>query len=667
LACNKRGVHIWAKFEREWIASAGVQRVDPPTTVDRDTTIALSPNETAGGTQLIEVPITAIDPGKPIFTGYTIENRQRINGDANLPSNGILVSFIDENPNTILKAIVLDDPGSPGDLNQATLEVGDTYIDSARNITISYDSQTGNNANVRVQYRQPPADPPNPQITPWGAPPWETSDIWVDSEKNGWGTYKYTDPSGTPTGNGDDAWVNHNNRVYFRIKNSGLGVASNVRVEVYANSPPGMGDRGADWAYLGTAVFPNISSKGTEVGYVNWTPTIGEHTCLKVVIVASNNEISTLDNLAQENIVAFDTSANSPYHARCNRFRVNNPFDNRATPVNFLMRDIPQGWKVQIEPSKLTLPPGGSDEVCVVIFPPDAGSEYTPGYIGKPKLEAQIPYADTFIPIGGIDVWTHLTQSSRLTCDLDDGRLTSDTSSQQAKNAMPARLAPKPGDVPTSPGDKQPNTSKGLEKVFAQTSLVKTEPVPDKVLQGEVISAKGRLEPGFSGATIAVDFISNDQRVTQLTTTDPNGIWTSSYDPLSGGIWEVKAYYAGDSIHAAADSKRCRFEVERAPAETAEPRVCGFKPSTVRVVHWIAGGLIIIVLGLLAIAYRKRFCALYLVGALILFLLAFLSLLSCWQPHIKHSVALVLVGLGILAWWYRRCEVKEIGVKIPLE
>ena len=647
----------WAKFEREWITSAGVQRVDPPTTADRDVTIALSPNETAGGTQLIEVPITSIDPNNPIFTGYAIENRQRINGDENLPSSGVLVSFIDENPNTILKAIVLDDPDTPGDLNQATLEVGDTYSDNARNLSISYESQNGNNANVRVQYKLPPIEPPNPQISPWGAPPWETSDIWVDSEKNGWGTYKYTDSSGAPTGNGDDAWVNHNNRVYFRIKNSGLGVASNVRVEVYANSPPGMGDRGADWTYLGTAVFPNITGKGSEVGYVNWTPTVGEHTCLKVVIIASDNEITTLDNLSQENVVAFDTSANSPYRARCNKFNVYNPFDNRATPIHFLMRDLPQGWKVQIEPTKLTLPPGGSDQVCVTIFPSDVNAEYKPGYIGKPKLEAQIPYADTFVPIGGIDVWTHLTKSSRLTCDLkNNGRQSTSIKSQNPINALSFGLAPKPGKVSAPYPSKHPSTLKDFEKFFAQSSVVNTEPKPTKVSQGELINAKGHLEPGFSGAVIAVDFIMENQIVTQLTNTDANGLWSATYDPSSSGTWEVKAYYAGDSIHAAAESNRCRFDVERT---SIEPRVCGFDSGTVRVVHWVAAFLLISVFVLFTVAHRKRVCWLFLVAALIPFLLAFLASLLCWQPHIKHSVILGTFGFGILAFWYRSCKAKK--------
>lgn len=644
----------WAKFERTWIQPAGIQRLDPPTNANTDVTITLSPNELSGGTQLIEVPIAAIDPAHPVFTGYAIENRRPINGDQNLPTSGVLVTFVDESPNSILKAIVLDDPGSPGDLNQATLELGDSISDAAHNITITYVSQNGNDSNVRIQYKLPPAAQPNLQINPWGAPPWETQDIWLDSEKNGFGTFKYTDSQGKPAGNGDDAWVDHVNRVYFKIKNSGSGVATNVRVEAYANSPPGMGDQGADWAYLGTAIFPNIAENSSETGYLNWKPTVGQHTCLKVVIIPSENETSSLDNVAQENIVSFDTSANSPYHPRCSRFSVHNPFMNRSTPVNFLMRDIPKGWKVHIQPPALTLRPGGREEVCVSIIPSDSMPEYKPGYIGKPKLEAQIPYADTFVPLGGIDVWTHLTQSSKLSCDDGKGRLGAN-GAEPRHSAMPARLAPRPGEAgPTSPG-AQPNTAKEVESLFARTALVGPEPAPTKVSQVELIKAQGHLEPGFSGARIAVDFLSGDKRVTEFATTDASGAWSATFNPSTKGMWEVKAYYDGDSIHAAAESNRCRFDVDR---KSSEGGLCGYDRTTVRMAHLIAAFLSIIALLLFFLAYFKRLCWAYLVSALIVFLLAFMGAFFCWIAHATHSALLFAIGLAILGWWYWRCVAK---------
>jgi hypothetical protein len=72
----------WAKVERQWLAGANVMRLGPPTTSDIDQTIQLVPPEVSGaGTKVIELSFT--DAGW--FTGYTVENRQLLNGDENLP------------------------------------------------------------------------------------------------------------------------------------------------------------------------------------------------------------------------------------------------------------------------------------------------------------------------------------------------------------------------------------------------------------------------------------------------------------------------------------------------------------------------------------------------------------------------------------------------------
>lgn len=636
----------WAKVERQWIPGVRTQTVNPPTTTDVDTTITLSPNETGTGTQIIRVPLST----GPVFTGYVIENRQLINGDENLPSNGVIITMVDENPNTIIKAIVLDDPGSPGDLDQAALEVGDSYTDVERNITITYVSQAGNDANVRVEYKLPPALPSNPQITPWGAPPWETVDIWIDSEKNGWGTYKYTDGSGNPVGNGDDTWVDHNNRVYFRITNGGEGDASNVRVQVYANHPPGMGDRGADWRYLGTAVFPTIAARTSEIGYVNWNTDVGEHTCLKVVIVESESETLTSDNVAQENVTAFDTSASSPYRAQCMKFTVNNPFENRATPVHFLMKDIPTGWKAQIEPPNLQLAPGGTDQVCVIISPPSPNNEYSPGYIAKTKLEALIPYANSFIPLGGIDVWTHLTKSSRLVLNCNEStgsgrRIVTDPATETDETIMGL-------DAPDSPDpDTEPMTAEKALSLFSTGALV--GPGHDSSVIGpeESLEITGQLFPGFSGATIAVDFTLEGEIETVLTTTNPDGTWSVTHDPAVGGLYEVKAYFAGDTTHAAAESNRCRFDVER-KGDVSPDDEEGCNPEVIRLINMLSYILAAIALILFIAAYRKRMCWLALLAALLTAVMTFLFLL-CRETFLQHSITFFLLTLFLIYWWYR--------------
>lgn len=502
----------WAKAERQWIpAGPRTQTVGPPVGTDIDTTITLEPLETnTAGVQVIRIPFTT---GAP-FSGYIVENRKRINGDENLPSEGVLLSLVDENPSVILKCIVQDDPGSPGDLQQAPLEVGDSFPDPARNLTVTVLSQSGNNYRVRIQYLLPPAAKPDPMIIPWGAPPWETADIWIDSEKNGWGVYRYTDAGANPAGNGDDAWVNRDNRVYVRIRNIGPGTATNVRVQVFLNDPPGMGDTGADWAYLGTIVFPSIPSGDMKQDYVKWKPAVGAHSCIKAVIENIPGELSTTNNLAQENVTHFDTSPGSPYQPVELKIRVNNPFEKEKTPVRFHVRDIPAGWGVRISPAEMLLPPGGHDWVSCNVFPsglpgaPLSGKEaeqlkqYGPGFIGKPKIEALVPYADTFIPIGGVDLWTHLVNPTKLVLNCK----------------------------------------------------------PESVSQGVAFS--GRLEPAIADAPVAVEFTLGERREVCSTKTDSAGIYTVAFAPPASGLWKAQAFYGGNQMQAPANSEVCEFSFE---------------------------------------------------------------------------------------------------------
>ncbi len=507
----------WGKAERGWIpdwrtGGTRIRMVGPPTTANIDTTITLVPQETnTGGVQLIGIPLTAIVGTPPRFLGYVVENRQRINGDELLPSAGVLISLVDESP-TIgpgRRCIVLDDPGSPGQLNLAPLEVGDSFVDSTHNLTVTVVSQSGNNYNVRVQYKLPPVKKADPMITPWTAPPWESVDIWIDSQKNGWGTYKYKNASGDPIGNGDDAWVDHDNRVYVRVRNIGEGVASNVRVKLYSNEPPGMGAAGSKWAYRGTIYFTSIAAKGSATGYFKWKPTVGQHTCLRAEIQNLPGELSTTNNVAQENVAHFETSSTSPYEPVDLTMQVRNPFPDEELPVHYFVDNIPEGWVVEVDPLNAVLRPDGEDWVTVTIYPSGTSDRplpawladtYVPGYVGKPRIEAQALYEDTYLPIGGVDLWTHLVRRTELSLDCDPG--------------------------------------------------------------GTDVWVGGTLSPAVAGAKIALEFTTDGTSEVRFATTDSSGHYGGTFSLPFGGPWRVRAFYAGHGVYRSAESDTCGFELE---------------------------------------------------------------------------------------------------------
>lgn len=416
----------WAKSERGWLTGARIQTVGAPTTPALiDQTIRVKPleNATNTGTQLIKIPFSNGTP----FAGLVVENRQATNGDEQLPASGVLVSLVDESPNVWygFKDIVLDDATAPGNLNQAPLGTGQSYVDAGYGINIDVVNQVGSDYDVRVRYGMP-AGRADPAITPWGAPPYETPDIWIDSQQNGWDLYRYIDGAGNPIGQGDDAWVNHANRVYVRIRNLGTQTATNVRVQVFVNQPPGMGDAGPDWAGIGTIIFGTVPAGGAPVqDFVLWTPTVAAHTCIRAVIEDTPGELSTTNNAAQENVALFETSTGSPWEPVEMKLRVYNPHQDEKTIARFQVRDVPEGWGVIVDPPELELDAGGSGSVYFAAHPagpPDVEDgrlkellqKYQPGFIGKPSIQALVPYADTFVPIGGVDVWVHLVERTEI-------------------------------------------------------------------------------------------------------------------------------------------------------------------------------------------------------------------------------------------------------------
>ena len=578
----------WEKTHRNWTQSGFVTTVGPPSGTNINQLIRIKPIErTPNGAdvQLIRVPLA----NSPSFIGYVVELRRQTNGDEQIPSAGVLVTYVDETPGVAFPMLVLDDPSAPGNGAESPLDLGETFTDAGYNLSISYESNAGpEDANVRVQYNLPTLPGPNPAITPWGAPPWETTDIWIDSQKNGWGTYLYVDGSGNPTGNADDAWVNHSNRVMVRVRNPGAATATNVRAQVFVNSPPGMGDAGANWDYLGTIVFPSIASGATATNFVNWTPSVGAHTCIKVVLLPTPNESSTSDNLAQENVASFDTSPGSPYAPVSLKVQVNNPFADKEVSVHYVLRDVPDGWGFLIEPTDAVLPPGGSEHVLVSIFPSGFGQRAERenyerlealrrkttqiGFLGRPKLEAQIPLADTFVPIGGVDMWTRLVNRTGLTCAVNGrrpvrprptwwGPATSPTL-KMLQDSLPKRTERGAALPPTKGGPRVDSPGLAARAMLDSMALIRPEAEFIAVRPNGPLVVTGQLSPAVAGATIAVEIRApNGRSDIVLVKADREGRYAARLKPFGRGEAMIRAYYAGDLRHGPSDSEQCRVVV----------------------------------------------------------------------------------------------------------
>ena len=495
----------FTKWRSGWFTNAWVETIDPPMGQSIDRVVRLSPHSvpgSAGTFHLLSLPFAA---GATPFQGYLLELRDGSNAD-DVPEQGVIIALVDETPQSFAKYWIEDDPDSPGNRNKAAYEVGDVFEDPQRGLRVEVLGQFNDGWDVRVQWQLPANRRPDPRITPWGGPPWETPDIWIDSEKNGWDTYQFVDSAGVPTGNGDEPWVDRDNRVYFRVRNSGPGDATQIRADVYV-AASGIGDAGNRWSFLGSHIISHIPAGGSVTGTVNWRPAQAVHSCLKVVIQPHPDELDLDNNAAQENIFVFETERNSPWHPRTEVLEIHNPLSTKELEVSVTVRDLPPDWAFELYPSEFTLPAGGTELVKMVVHPggPPGGPEtegYDPGFVGRPKVEAWVPFEDTFVPLGGVESWTHLT-------------------------------------IPTE-----------LEAVAFTDS-------------GNTAGASGCISPAVEGRRIALELLhSGGLREVVFVDTDAEGCFKGAQEGLKAGTWSVQAWHEGSGPWSSSESKVTKVVVK---------------------------------------------------------------------------------------------------------
>jgi hypothetical protein len=340
----------------------------------------------------------------------------------------------------------------------------------------------------------------DPAITPWDTARWETPDIWIDNQINGYGTYEFID------GNRDRPEPNAENRVYFRIHNHGLASAQNVQAQVYV-ALPGAGDSNNRWQFLGSAYFASVPSRGAVESFVNWTPPMnhGGHGCVKVEILPLANELDMQNNAAQENIFEFESTRNSPWRVQSQPLEIWNPFDDRNLRVLMDVTNLPHGWAVELHPPSFVLPPAGMQRVMFKLHP--AGSPQYPstGYEEGGLYNVSVVahgYTDeqTHVLIGGVTALTQLKHNVLLD-------------------------------------------------------------VRQQAVDGSVVALQGCLKPAIASATVALAFTDpRGKRFIQRTHSDPQGCYRHTLRGYAGK-WSVQALYDGTGRWGSARSTPLTFKL----------------------------------------------------------------------------------------------------------
>jgi hypothetical protein len=460
----------------------------PPGSSDTDQDFVIEPTEvpTAAGA------VTAIKIKSSDTVHYYVEGRAVIAGkvsDQGITKQlgVIVIQAIDTLPSSIL-------PQRNATLLTALPAGAPAYQpEPGGNVQITFNSiNAGAPPTYNVHVKMKALPQPDPKITPWGAPPWESPDIWVDSAREGGG---FMDPATAtpPPGNGEHAWLNHENRVWAKITNVGQGAATNVKVHFKVATPGGLGDTGQ---YDPLPDPAPIDLNPGEVKYVfaPWTPTVGEHTCIKVEIERILGEADIYNNQGQENITDFYSGNSSPWHPVKIPIDVANPFTTEKR-IDLRVEGLPKGWKADIDHIWVTLPSIGRKLLNLVVTPkPDAPecTSVTLNVYGVVLLD------DYIQPYGGITPVIHLAN---------------------------------------------PIT-------FRMSVVAESERIGGWTAQGCTAPPK----PNTEIALIEADMSGHDTVV--FTKTDGSGCFRQSLNAPSSGPWTVRPYFKGDDCNAPTEGPR---------------------------------------------------------------------------------------------------------------
>lgn len=413
---------------------------------------------------------------------YLLSVRVRTLGDdlnpsyppGGIPTEGLLIERVNEGAidykknadGSITDQQIVTVMGKSGNRNQLW-QKGDTADFLASDgirfsvLPVAANNPTSDYYCVRISYDATNSVVPDVGMRPWRESPgntYETTDIWIDSPLNGYGTYRYgmwNDVQNVPVPrlNGDIPAVESVNRLYARVRNGGTRNAVDIRVKFQITNPAGTGIAGSNgWIDIGSVdqtTFPALASLApgayTDV-YIEWTPDVDLtiemiksgvfdfHTCVRVVIPAVFGESvygNTDGDGEQENIFQFEATPLTGVDF-AHSFTLRN--DDVTRPITYdlaLASALPPNWTVDINDGvgTVVIPPNELITVPVTITAAGSaaiGSRFDVKIAAKHSIALENTLADPHdiaaryhggdIELGGVEFAVDVLKDTRTTC-----------------------------------------------------------------------------------------------------------------------------------------------------------------------------------------------------------------------------------------------------------
>jgi hypothetical protein len=542
MANDEFGTHFsaWTKIEAGWVADSfpNVRNYGPFGSFPFSANVTLT-NAGEAGTSATRLRFNTSGTH-----GYLVECRTRKPGlsDTGIPEEGILVTEVFEGDPSSLDCgrhvSALSASNFPNDVCLAPLQPGETYFSSHINgLSVTSGGMTLDECQLQVNYAGSGSVPDVAIATqPHGPKMFDSPDVWIDSPKNGYGTYPQDQPldgDGAPQGPGDEVWSGapSPHRVYFRIRNLGTTQANNISVEVSVQQPVvihGRCDLPGPVTLIATKQIASLAAGATLVTYVAWSPPTGDAARLDVDILPVSGEV-TLGNNHTTDAVSF-------YRYTCldppcldlayspDPISTYNPcFGRILTHFQTRPEIVPIGWDVLVAPQFFNLDFGETQIVDVEVQRTAGGG-----------------------PAGG-------SAAAAATGETTD---------------IPLVLSQTAGDLLTGEGGHTYTTAGGFNLrtyIVPPGLVVCQDPALPGGQVGLPIGVVGQTDPAIDGSRVSLLFTSpSGANLHSVAVTDAGGSFTGIMVPTEPGAWSAQALWDGDIDHMPAQSSLCLFDV--APA-----------------------------------------------------------------------------------------------------
>lgn len=335
----------------------------------------------------------AADPGAP--------------ADSVLPGTGVLMYYANRLIPTGQGPVILRDHVPGGDLQDAAIPVGGSESPAGTGIQVQVGTGTnGADYDLTVSYAPPETD--YDVYMQRGDPPWQSPDIWVDNQADG-----YDEDEGlTPEDRGNQGIAGEENRVYARVRNHGPATAHDVEVAFLFSEPyHTVGDVGS-FDEFRSVFLSSILGNADRTTYVEWTPQTGvnPHTCARVELRRLFDDTNAENDWAQRNLQVDHSVHGSPYTEVTFPFSFRNA-EETAELIYFRADGIPDGWVWSITPSKALVAPGAQVQAELTLQPPDSAPDCTEHPV---HVTGWVPRGNTLVRLGGATVRVDLRQRTEI-------------------------------------------------------------------------------------------------------------------------------------------------------------------------------------------------------------------------------------------------------------